>query len=257
MTRYLGYCALALLTALSITSAYADVQDDSTGLYGPATGNRLDALPPETMTQPPAGNDSLYGDESTDATESPGGTVTPLKSIDATAFTIGPVSLRMTASEAITAITDKLGHSSGDEIQKRYSNNSLNSLFWGDAHQETVVYFVPFTAADPIEPVAYKIRFSFNNPELLLKSAIEKYGEPSISDAQKGLYTWCKASADKADRCDESKSELTLTTREVEDTGILTLSDPSVTLDASRTATATPDKGQAAAEDNQGPLPQL
>ncbi|EOF7834227.1 hypothetical protein ACFXUV_004613 [Salmonella enterica] len=51
--------------------------------------------------------------------------------------------------------------------------------------------------------------------------------------------------------------ELTLTTREVEDTGILTLSDPMVSFDASRTATAIPDKDQAAAEDNQGPLPQL
>lgn len=45
-------------------------------------------------------------------------------------FSIGPVSLRMTASEAITAITDKLGQSAGEEIQKRYSNNSLNSIFW-------------------------------------------------------------------------------------------------------------------------------
>ncbi|HID4636540.1 TPA: hypothetical protein ACXE4E_004660, partial [Escherichia coli] len=58
-------------------------------------------------------------------------------------------------------------------------------IFWGDAHQETVVYFIPDTAVDPIEPVAYKIRFSFSNPDLLLKSAIEKYGEPSVSDAQK------------------------------------------------------------------------
>ena len=120
-----------------------------------------------------------------------------------------------------------------------------------------MVYFIPDTAVDPIEPVAYKIRFSFSNPDLLLKSAIEKYGEPSVSDAQRGRYIWCKALAEKTNKCDDSKSELTLTTREVEDTGILTLSDPTVSFDASRTATATPDKNQAATEDNQGPLPQL
>ena len=86
----------------------------------------------------------------------------------------------------------------------------------------------------------------------LLKSAIEKYGEPSVSDAQRGRYIWCKALAEKTNKCDDSKSELTLTTREVEDTGILTLSDPTVSFDASRTATATPDKDRAATEDNQG-----
>ncbi|XVB84537.1 hypothetical protein ACP9KZ_16015 [Escherichia coli] len=75
--------------------------------------------------------------------------------------------------------------------------------------------------------------------------------------ASPGRYIWCKALAEKTNKCDDSKSELTLTTREVEDTGILTLSDPTVSFDASRTATATPDKDQAATEDNQGPLPQL
>ncbi len=95
-----------------------------------------------------------------------------------------------------------------------------------------MVYFIPDTAVDPIEPVAYKIRFSFSNPDLLLKSAIEKYGEPSVSDAQRGRYIWCKALAEKTNKCDDSKSELTLTTREVEDTGILTLSDPTVSFDA-------------------------
>ncbi|RVR53441.1 hypothetical protein EOL25_24815 [Citrobacter freundii] len=74
---------------------------------------------------------------------------------------------------------------------------------------------------------------------------------------QQCRYIWCKALAEKTNKCDDSKSELTLTTREVEDTGILTLSDPTVSFDASRTATATPDKDQAATEDNQGPLPQL
>lgn len=256
MTRYLGYCALALLTVLPTASVYSAVQNDTMGLYAPDPSYTPDIQNSAPVTPSP-GDDSLYSDDVPDSSTAPESTITPLNSFDVMSFSIGPVSLRMTASEAITAITDKLGQSAGEEIQKRYSNNSLNSIFWGDAHQETVVYFIPDTAVDPIEPVAYKIRFSFGNPDLLLKSAIEKYGEPSVSDAQRGRYIWCKALAEKTNKCDDSKSELTLTTREVEDTGILTLSDPTVSFDASRTATATPDKDQAATEDNQGPLPQL
>lgn len=256
MTRYLGYCALALLTVLPTASVYSAVQNDTMGLYAP-NPSYIPDIQNSAPATPPPGDDSLYSDDVPDSSTAPDNAITPLNSFDVMSFSIGPVSLRMTASEAITAITDKLGQSAGEEIQKRYSNNSLNSIFWGDAHQETVVYFIPDTAVDPIEPVAYKIRFSFSNPDLLLKSAIEKYGVPSVSDVQSGRYIWCKALAEKTNKCDDSKSELTLTTREVEDTGILTLSDPTVSFDASRTATATPDKDQSAAEDNQGPLPQL
>ncbi|EMN1296536.1 hypothetical protein R8O28_004917, partial [Citrobacter freundii] len=187
MTRYLGYCALALLTVLPTASVYSAVQNDTMGLYAPDPSYTPDIQNSAPVTPSP-GDDSLYSDDVPDSSTAPESTITPLNSFDVMSFSIGPVSLRMTASEAITAITDKLGQSAGEEIQKRYSNNSLNSIFWGDAHQETVVYFIPDTAVDPIEPVAYKIRFSFSNPDLLLKSAIEKYGEPSVSDAQRGRY---------------------------------------------------------------------
>lgn len=35
MTRYLGYCALALLTVLPTASVYSAVQNDTMGLYAP------------------------------------------------------------------------------------------------------------------------------------------------------------------------------------------------------------------------------
>lgn len=118
MTRYLGYCALALLTVLPTASVYSAVQNDTFGLYAPDPSDTPDIQNSAPVTPPP-GDDSLYSDDVPDSSNAPENTITPLNSIDVMSFSIGPVSLRMTASEAISAITDKLGQSSGDEIQKR------------------------------------------------------------------------------------------------------------------------------------------
>ncbi|ELR5204358.1 MULTISPECIES: hypothetical protein [Morganellaceae] len=182
----------------------------------------------------------------------------PISSVDVTAFNVAGISLGMELDAALEAANKQAQRRDIAAVRTQSRNGKVASLTWGNVNEETIVNLIEGTGDTPEISRVKSIRYSFNNPEALVAGALEKYGEPSVRDLNKGKLTWCSAERDIKSQCDMKKPWMTIDTYTVSTIGILDITDPTLVKAPVTVGVAKPIK-EVTAEDEgyTGPLPGL